>query len=247
MEHPAPDHDAHEKEKTSEERSGDEGRRPTGELRARDSDHYTPVPIAVRHSTDSRFGGLRAVRIISRLRTVDVRCTAARSAVALLTACASSTTVDVTATAVQPAADGQSSTSRSPAPTSAPGTSAASHAALSPSALQANGQIELQVGGVAGVPGDASAVVLNVTATNTSAPGFLTVFPCGQQRPLASNVNYVANQSIPNLVIAKLGVGGKVCIYSMVTTDVVADVAGYFPAGSDYSPIPNPTRILDTR
>jgi hypothetical protein len=33
----------------------------------------------------------------------------------------------------------------------------------------------------------------------------------------------------------------------MVATDIVVDVAGYFPAGSDYTPITNPTRILDTR
>ena len=88
---------------------------------------------------------------------------------------------------------------------------------------------------------------LNITATNTSAPGFLTVWPCGQPRPLASNLNFVAGQTIPNLTITKLGASGKVCIYSMATTDVVADVAGSFAAGDDYTPIANPARILDTR
>ncbi|MGZ5393759.1 MAG: hypothetical protein ACXWD3_18545, partial [Mycobacterium sp.] len=34
---------------------------------------------------------------------------------------------------------------------------------------------------------------------------------------------------------------------SYSTIHVVADVAGYFPAGSDFTPFPNPTRILDTR
>jgi hypothetical protein len=68
-------------------------------------------------------------------------------------------------------------------------------------------------------------------------------------------VNYVAGQTVPNLVIAKLGLGsagqrpivGVVCFYSMAATDLVADVSGYFPAGSDYSPVTNPRRILDTR
>jgi len=31
------------------------------------------------------------------------------------------------------------------------------------------------------------------------------------------------------------------------TIDALADVSGYFPAGSDFTPITNPTRILDTR
>ena len=48
-------------------------------------------------------------------------------------------------------------------------------------------------------------------------------------------------------MIAKPGVGGKVCVFSDTTIDVLADVAGYFPAGSAFTPITNPTRILDTR
>ena len=101
--------------------------------------------------------------------------------------------------------------------------------------------------GVAGVPSDAAAVVLNMTVVNAQAAGFATVYPCGQSRPIASNLNYVAGQTIPNLVIAKPGVGGKVCIYSYAAVDVLADVSGFFPAGSGFTPITNPTRVLDTR
>jgi hypothetical protein len=111
----------------------------------------------------------------------------------------------------------------------------------------AGSTLELQVAGVAGVPSNADAVVLNMTVVNAQAPGFATVYPCGQPRPEASNLNYVAGQTIPNLVIAKPGVGGKVCIYSYATIDVLADVSGFFPAGSGFTPISNPTRVLDTR
>ena len=112
----------------------------------------------------------------------------------------------------------------------------------------AGGQIlPLQVGGVAGVPADAKAVVINTTVTGPTGPGFLTAFPCGQSPPLASNLNYVPGQTVANLVLAKLGTGGQLCLYSLAATDVVADVAGYFPAGSDFTPITNPQRILDTR
>src|SRR6476659_7909938 len=64
-------------------------------------------------------------------------------------------------------------------------TNAAPSAGDAPSAgaLLGGGTLELQVGGVADVPGDAKAVVLNVTATNTTGPGFLTVWPCGEPRP----------------------------------------------------------------
>jgi hypothetical protein len=36
-------------------------------------------------------------------------------------------------------------------------------------------------------------------------------------------------------------------VFADAGVDVLADVAGFFPAGSDYSPVVNPTRILDTR
>ena len=43
------------------------------------------------------------------------------------------------------------------------------------------------------------------------------------------------------------GVGGKVCIYTYATVDVLAHVSGFFPAGSGFRPVSNPTRVLDTR
>jgi len=113
--------------------------------------------------------------------------------------------------------------------------------------LAAGSTLELRVAGVAGVPSDAAAVVLNMTAVNAFAPGFATVYPCGQSRPEASNLNYAAAQTIPNLVIARPGVGGKVCIYSSAAIDVLGDVSGFFPAGSGFTAISNPTRVLDTR
>ena len=78
-----------------------------------------------------------------------------------------------------------------------------------------------------GVPVDADAVMLNVTAVLPDAPGFLTVFPCGSTRPHASNVNYRPGDVIPNAVLAKIGTDGKICIYSLATTDIVIDVNGY--------------------
>ena len=41
----------------------------------------------------------------------------------------------------------------------------------------------LPVAGRGGVPGDATAVTLNVTSTGSTAPGFVTVYPCRSPRP----------------------------------------------------------------
>ena len=94
--------------------------------------------------------------------------------------------------------------------------------------IAAGGTYELPIAGRAGVPVDASSVVLNVTVVDPSAAGFVTVFPCGQPRPDASNLNYKTGDVIPNAVLAKVGAGGKVCFYSYAATDLLVDVAGYF-------------------
>jgi GDSL-like Lipase/Acylhydrolase family len=106
--------------------------------------------------------------------------------------------------------------------------------------------VELAVAGLYGVPDDADAVALNVTATEANGNGFVTVWPCGTDRPLASNLNHTTNQSIPNLVIVKIGVAGKVCLFTQTGTHLIADVQGWYPAGTAFKSQP-PTRALDTR
>jgi hypothetical protein len=86
---------------------------------------------------------------------------------------------------------------------------------------------EVRIAGRGGVPADADAVMLNVTAVQAQNDGYLTVWPCGSPQPVASNVNYRAGQVVPNAVLTKLGPGGTVCIYTHAATDVVIDVNGY--------------------
>ncbi|MUH50870.1 MAG: N-acetylmuramoyl-L-alanine amidase [Actinobacteria bacterium] len=47
--------------------------------------------------------------------------------------------------------------------------------------------------------------------------------------PTASNLNFVAGQTVPNAVIAKLGTNGKVCLYTSAVTHLIVDVNGVFP------------------
>jgi hypothetical protein len=119
-----------------------------------------------------------------------------------------------------------------------------------------NQTITVQVTGVPGsnVPANGvSAVVLNVTVTNPTAPSYLTVFPTGAARPVVSNLNFVAGQTVPNRVIVKVGTGGQVSIYNAAgSVNVVADVGGWFTDGVTTTTGTQfvgviPARILDTR
>jgi hypothetical protein len=106
---------------------------------------------------------------------------------------------------------------------------------------------ELPIAGRAGVPSSAATVVLNVTAVNPAAGGFVTVFPCGQPQPNASNLNYKAGDVIPNAVLAKVGAGGKVCFYTFAETDLLIDVGGFFGNELSLVPLPSPGRVFDSR
>jgi len=89
--------------------------------------------------------------------------------------------------------------------------------------------LTVQVTGLGGVPAGASAAVLNVTATNTKSSGFFTVFPAGSTQPTVSNLNFVAGQTVANLVTVALSAAGAVSIYSSGTdADAVVDVEGYY-------------------
>jgi len=104
---------------------------------------------------------------------------------------------------------------------------------------------EIPITGRVGIPTDASAVVVNVTAVEPSAQGFLTVYPCGT-RPGTSSLNYTAGKVVANEVIAKLSPAGSICVYTKSKTDLVVDAVGYVPAETDYTSMV-PKRMTDTR
>ncbi|WP_405437094.1 hypothetical protein OG373_08255 [Streptomyces avidinii] len=108
----------------------------------------------------------------------------------------------------------------------------------------------VKVGGNGKIPVGVTAVVLNVTVTNTTDNGFITAFPEGTTRPDTSNVNHKAGQTVPNLVIVPVGKSGYVELSNrgQQSVDLIADVTGYFSrsASSGYTPV-DPTRFVDTR
>lgn len=97
--------------------------------------------------------------------------------------------------------------------------------------------VAVQVAGRRGVPRlGARAVVLNVTGTAPTAPTYLTVWPTGRPRPLASTLNLGPNQTVPNLAVVDLGPDGTVSFYNAAgQTHIVADVLAWIP---DDTPAP---------
>jgi hypothetical protein len=117
------------------------------------------------------------------------------------------------------------------------------------STLTAGGTKSIIVAGDFGVPSNATAVVLNVTVVNPTAPGYLSVYAKGATQPMASNIDYVTGQVVPNLVEVGTGTAGEVTFYASMPADIVVDVEGYtsVAAAGLYTSLPNPVRICDTR
>jgi hypothetical protein len=117
--------------------------------------------------------------------------------------------------------------------------------------LQVTGALTTADGGVVTVPGDARAVVLNVTATGATATTDVRVYPTptGSTVPEVSNLNVRLGQTTPNLVTVAVGQGGKVRLRNAAgSVDLIADLAGYYSASAPGRFVPvAPTRFLDTR
>lgn len=118
-------------------------------------------------------------------------------------------------------------------------------------AVGPQGVIELTIGGAGHVPPTGvAAVLMNVTATAPTQAGFLTVWPSGIERPEVSNLNFSAGQTVANLVLAKVGVGGRVSLFNAAgKAHILADVCGYFVEGTSGSGLVSfsPQRVMDSR
>ena len=101
-----------------------------------------------------------------------------------------------------------------------------------------------------GIPNTAQAYALNITVVPHGVLGFLTAFPCGQPRPLASNLNSDGrNKAVASILPA--GTNGAVCFFATHDTDLVLDINGYFVPDTDvtamaFYPV-TPCRLVDTR
>jgi hypothetical protein len=105
-------------------------------------------------------------------------------------------------------------------------------------------------------PAGATAALVNLTATDAVAPGYLTLETCGAVAagPRAtSSLTYAAAESVATMAIVPLDADGRFCVYRATAVHSVVDVVGYLvdadSAGSGVrwlQPAP-PSRLLDTR
>lgn len=98
-----------------------------------------------------------------------------------------------------------------------------------------------------------AALVVNVTAANPAANGYLVGLPTGAVGAVHSTVNYSTGAASANTAIIPLGSGNGISVLTSQTTHVIVDVVGYITNGSAspdtlglFVPI-TPGRAVDTR
>ncbi len=106
------------------------------------------------------------------------------------------------------------------------------------------------------IPMNAEVIAGNATVVNQSnSAGFITLYPSGAQLPLASNLNYAAQQVLPNSFKVRLGSNGAFNIFASGSTHFIVDITGYYSSdpfdengqGLLFYALPRPVRLLDTR
>lgn len=110
-----------------------------------------------------------------------------------------------------------------------------------------NGRRVIQVAGRGGIPADARAAIVSVTAVNPRGEGFVTVDSCEGDPARASTINFGPGQFVPNGAVTQLSPDGKLCVYSSAVSDITVDVSGYVPTGTAGLTTSAPARLFDTR
>jgi hypothetical protein len=113
--------------------------------------------------------------------------------------------------------------------------------------LGADSTIDVQVAGINGVPAAATSVAINITIdVDATMKSFMTVWPTGEPRPLASANNAEPGLVATNSALIKVGQLGKISVYNLRgAVNVIIDVTGYFVSSADTSTTTTTTTIPD--
>ncbi len=120
----------------------------------------------------------------------------------------------------------------------------------------AGGSLSVQVAGLGGVPGGATAAVVSIGAIDPLTSGYLVAYPAGTSAPEASDLYYAPGSEVTNSAIVPLGTGGAIQILSSGgAPNITVDLEGYITSASTALPANAssfvaagmPTRICDTR
>jgi hypothetical protein len=97
--------------------------------------------------------------------------------------------------------------------------------------LLASASRDFSLTGACGIPQSAIAITVNVTVTQSTAPGGLTIFAAGAANPGTSTINYSAGQTrANNAIVVPNGLGTVTvhCTQSSGSVQFILDVNGYF-------------------
>ncbi len=90
--------------------------------------------------------------------------------------------------------------------------------------------LKVTAGGMSGIPANAQALVVNLTAVSPSDPGYVTAYPDGlATAPTAADLNFVPGEVVPNLSVVQLSAAGALDVFNYAgTVDLVADAQGWY-------------------
>ena len=104
--------------------------------------------------------------------------------------------------------------------------------------------------GSCGIPASAKAYAMNFTVVPGGPLGYLTVWPAGSAMPVVSTLNAPTGLITANAAIVPAGAGGAISVFASASTDVIADINGYFAppgtGGLSFFAV-TPCRAADTR
>lgn len=94
--------------------------------------------------------------------------------------------------------------------------------------LDAGSTHEISLAGLRGISPDATGLSINVTATDASGPGSVTLWPCDPNRPTVSALNATNGITIASGAQVRLSSHGSLCVYTQTATHLIIDVDGYW-------------------
>jgi hypothetical protein len=109
--------------------------------------------------------------------------------------------------------------------------------------LSAKSTLDVQATGLAGLPADATGVIVNITATDTTASSYLTAAPAGTTstaqaagatQPVTPVLAWAQGETVSGLAIVPVGTGGQISLYNdSGSADLIVDVVGWaVPSGT---------------
>lgn len=102
-----------------------------------------------------------------------------------------------------------------------------------------------------GIPANATAFALNITAVPIGSLGYVTVWPAGTAQPVVSTLNAVTGTITANAAVVPSGLSGTISVFANSDTHLIIDIMGYFATpglanGLNFYSL-NPCRVMDTR